>query len=242
MKRTLLYIYIQLILLALTSCQSELPVPEQGDCYLELNLSRVGVAKRQTRAIDNDLALKILDNKGDIYVQYRAGSVPNKLVLSPGIFTVIAYTENQDDWTKANDGRGEACYYGSCQVEMAFDQTTYANLQVPMTNYAVSLALPEYFHDFFPSYTFSLNSGERHTKVKEGEKAYFDAEEGGFTYQLTATNTDQITHHTTPITYKKVESGKLYQMTYYYGTDDNSGGLDIEITDNTEKEDQKVPL
>ncbi len=240
MKRTLLY--IQLILLALTSCQSELPVPEQGDCYLELNLSRVGVAKRQTRAIDNDLALKILDNKGDIYVQYRAGSVPNKLVLSPGIFTVIAYTENQDDWTKANDGRGEASYYGSCQVEMAFDQTTYANLQVPMTNYAVSLALPEYFHDFFPSYTFSLNSGERHTKVKEGEKAYFDAEDGGFTYQLTATNTDQITHHTTPITYKKVESGKLYQMTYYYGTDDNSGGLDIEITDNTEKEDQKVPL
>lgn len=240
MKRTLLY--IQLILLTLTSCQSELPVPEQGDCYLELNLSRVGVAKRQTRAIDNDLALKILDNKGDIYVQYRAGNVPNKLVLSPGIFTVIAYTENQDDWTKANDGRGEASYYGSCQIEMAFDQTTYANLQVPMTNYAVSLALPEYFHDFFPSYTFSLNSGERHTKVKEGEKAYFDAEEGGFTYQLTATNTDQITHHTTPITYKKVESGKLYQMTYYYGTDDNSGGLDIEITDNTEKEDQKVPL
>ena len=240
MKRTLLY--IQLILLALTSCQSEIPVPEQGDCYLELNLSRVGVANRQTRTIDNNLALKILDNKGDIYVQYRAGSVPNKLVLSPGIFTVIAYTENQDDWTKANDGRGEASYYGSCQVEMAFDQTTYANLQVPMTNYAVSLALPEYFHDFFPSYTFSLNSGERHTKVKEGEKAYFDAEEGGFTYQLTATNTDQITHYTTPITYKKVESGKLYQMTYYYGTDDNSGGLDIEITDNTEKEDQKVPL
>ena len=235
-------LYIVAYLLALASCQSELPIPEQGNCYLELNLSRIGVAKRQTRAIDNDLALKILDNKGNVYIQYRAGSVPHKLVLSPGIFTVIAYTENQDDWIKANDGRGEASYYGSCQVEMAFDQTTYANLQVPMTNYAVSLALPEYFHDFFPSYTFSLNSGERHTKVKEGEKAYFDAEDGGFTYQLTATNTDQITHHTTPITYKKVESGKLYQMTYYYGTDDNSGGLDIEITDNTEKEDQKVPL
>ena len=61
-------------------------------------------------------------------------------------------------------------------------------------------------------------------------------------YQLTATNTDQITHHTTPITYKKVESGKLYQMTYYYGTDDNSGGLDIEIKDNMEDEDIEVPL
>lgn len=235
-------LYIVAYLLALASCQSELPVPEQGNCYLELNLSRIGVAKRQTRAIDNDLALKILNENGEMFIQYPAGSVPHKLVLAPGIFTVVAYTENQDNWSKANDGRGEACYYGSCQVEMAFDQTTYANLQVPMTNYAVTLALPEYFHDFFPSYTFSLKSGFRQTSIKEGEKAYFDAEEGGFTYQLTATNTDQITHHTTPITYKKVESGKLYQMTYYYGTDDNSGGLDIEITDNTEKEDQKVPL
>ena len=240
MKRTLLYIH--LILLALASCQSEIPVPEQGDCYLELNLSRVGVAKRQTRTIDNDLALKILDNKGDVYIQYRAGSVPNKLVLSPGTFTVIAYTENQENWSKANEGRGEACYYGSCQVEMFFDQTTYANLQVPMTNYAVSLTLPEYFHDFFPSYTFSLKSGFRSTSINEGEKAYFDAEEGGFTYQLTATNTDQITHHTSRITYKKVESGKLYNMTYYYGTDDNSGGLDIEITDNKENEDIIVHL
>ena len=235
-------LYIVAYLLTLASCQSELPVPEQGNCYLELNLSRIGVAKRQTRAIDNGLALKILNENGEMFIQYPAGSVPHKLVLAPGIFTVVAYTENQDDWSKANDGRGEACYYGSCQVEMTFDQTTYANLQVPMTNYAVTLALPEYFNDFFPSYTFSLKSGERQTSIKEGEKTYFDAEEGGFTYQLTATNTDQITHHTTPITYQKVERGKLYQMTYYYGTDDNSGGLDIEITDNTEKEDQKVPL
>ena len=235
-------LYIVAYLLALASCQSELPIPEQGNCYLELNLSRVGVAKRQTRAIDNDLALKILDNKGGVYIQYRAGSVPNKLVLSPGIFTVIAYTENQENWSKANEGRGEACYYGSCQVVMEFDQTTYANLQVPMTNYAVSLALPEYFHDFFPWYSFSLKSGFRQTTVKDGEEASFDAAEGGFTYQLTATNTDQITHHTSAINYKKVEKGKCYQMTYYYGTDDNSGGLDIEIKDNMEDEDIEVPL
>lgn len=235
-------LYIVAYLLALASCQSELPIPEQGNCYLELNLSRIGVAKRQTRAIDNDLALKILDNKGDVYIQYRAGSVPNKLVLSPGIFTVIAYTENQENWSKANEGRGEACYYGSCQVVMEFDQTTYANLQVPMTNYAVSIALPEYFHDFFPWYTFSLKSGFRQTTVKEGEKAYFDAEEGGFTYQLTATNTDNNSHSTTPITYRNVEAGKLYNMTYYYGTDANSGGLDIEITDDMETEDEDIPL
>lgn len=238
MRKALTYIFI--ILMALTSCQGEMPVPGQDACILELELSRVGVSK--TRAIDNDLALKILDANGDVYIQYRAGSVPSKLTLSPGDFTVIAYTENQETWPSLNDGRGEACYYGTCQVKMEFDNVTYANMQVPMTNYAVTLTLPEYFNDFFPSYTYSLKSGFRQTSIKEGEKAYFDPAEGGFTYQLFVTNTDQNPHNTIPITYKKVESGKLYNMTYYYGTDDNSGGLDIEITDNMEDEDINVPL
>jgi hypothetical protein len=37
-----------------------------------------------------------------------------------------------------------------------------------------------------------------------------------------------------------VEAGKLYNMTYYYGTDANSGNLDIEITDDMETEDVPV--
>lgn len=234
--------YLLTCLFILTSCQSESLSPAQGECTLLLDLARVGVCKNNTRAIDGDLALKILDSNGDVFTQYRAGSVPNKHTLEPGTFTIIAYTENQDSWSKDNNGRGSACYYGSCEVDMEFDKVTYANLQVPMTNYAVTLTLPEYFHDFFPSYTYSLKNGFRETNIKEGEKAYFDPSEGGFTYQLTATNTDQVTHHTTRITYKKVESGKLYNMTYYYGTDDNSGGIDIEITDNMEDEDIDVPL
>lgn len=231
-----------LLVVSLFSCQSETVIPEQGECTLVLNMKRIGVSNKQTRTIDNDLALKILDDKGEIYMQYAAGNVPPKLVLEPGTFTIHAFTENQNTWQTENSGRGTACYYGTQQVTMEYDRTTYANMQVPMTNYAVTLTLPELFEDLFLSYTYTLKSGGRQTTIKQGEKAYFATEDGGFTYQLTATNTDNNTHHTSPITYKDVECGKLYNMTYYYGSDDNSGGLDIEITDNMEDEDVDVDL
>ncbi len=235
------YIYILSTLLWLVACNNDVTQPIAKGCELQLNLSRVGVASR-TRAIDNDLALRILDSNGDVYLQYPAGSVPNRIVLAPGTFTVQAYTDNQDTWATENNGRGAGCYYGTCQVEMQYDAVTYCNLQVPMTNYAVTLTLPEMFTSFFPTYGLTLRGGFREIEIKEGEKAYFDPQHGGFTYRLTATNTDGNSHQTGFITYKEVESGKLYNMTYYYGTADNSGGLDIEIKDNMEDEDVTVPL
>ncbi len=237
MKRLL---YIVLALATLASCSGDLGESMQGECELVLDLGRVGVAR--TRAIDNDLALKILDSKGELYVQYPAGSVPRRIVLAPGTFTVQAYTDNQSTWSTANDGRGEACYWGSTQVEMTFDATTYCNMQVPMTNYAVTLSLPEMFTTFFPQYRLTLKSGFSEVWIQEGEKAYFSTQSGGFTYRLSATNTDQNTHQTSTFRRKEVEAGKLYNITYYYGTPDNSGGLDIEIKDNMEDEDVSVPL
>ena len=115
-------------------------------------------------------------------------------------------------------------------------------MEVPIVNYAVTLTLPDLFDDLFKSYTYTLNSGTRSVSIKKGEKAYFSVGDGGFTYKLTATNTDNVTHSTTPITYRNVEAGKLYNMTYYYGTDANSGGLDIEITDDMETEDEDINL
>lgn len=226
----------------LNSCQNELPVAEKGTGILYLNLSRVGVNRPATRAIDNDLALKILDSNGDVYVSYRAGSVPNKLTLEPGTFTVIAYTENQDTWAEENDGRGAACHYGTTEVSIEFDQVVYANMQVPMTNYAVTLTLPDLFHNLFKEYTFYLACNGRSVNINEGEKAYFSVDNKGFSYKLSATNTDNNTHSTTPHSFNNVENGKLYNITYYYGTDANSGGIDIEITDNMETEDENVPL
>lgn len=235
-----IYICIALATLVFVACKNETIIPENGYGTLSLGLTRAGASS--SKAIDDDLAIKILDSKGNIYVHYSAGRVPNKIILEPGTFTVIAYTENQETWAKENNGRGAACHYGTTQVSIEFDQVVYANMQVPMTNYAVTLTLPDLFHNLFKEYTFNINCNSRSVNIQEGDKAYFAVDKKGFTYKLSATNTDNNYHSTTPLTYGKVENGKLYNITYYYGTDANSGGIDIEITDNMETEDEHVPL
>ena len=233
-------IYIVSILACIVSCTAEDLPQDTGHGTLCISATRAGSAS--DRGIDEDLAMKIFDSKGNLYVQYHAGLVPNKIILEPGVFIVHAYTDNQDTWSRSNNGLGEACYYGTTQVEIEFDHIAYVNMQVPLTNYAVTLTLPEMFHQLFKNHSLNLVNGFRSVNIQEGQKAYFPVNEGGFTYKLTATNTDNITHATSSITYKKVEAGKVYNLTYYDATDANSGGLDIEITDDMETEDDYVPL
>ena len=89
---------------------------------------------------------------------YPSGNIPNKIVLEPGIFTVCAYSENQSTWHTANEGKGEACYFASQQVEMRFEHHTRIVMSVPMINYAVGVELPELFENLFSSYRFTLKS------------------------------------------------------------------------------------
>lgn len=239
MKRYYIFVLF-LIVMVLTSCNNDVIVPDNATGTLSLGVTRAGAASAQQ--VDDDMAIDILDSEGNVYVHYPSGSVPKRIVLEPGRFTVVAYTNNQNTWHKANNGLGEACYYATADVEIGFDQIAYLNMQVPLTNYAVTLTLPVLFDKLFKSYNFNLVSGTRSVNIREGEKAYFSVADKGFTYKLSATNTDNNTHHTTPITYKKVEAGKLYNLHYCYDTDANSGGIDIEITDNMEEEDEYVPL
>ena len=110
-----------------------------------------------------------------------------------------------------------------------------------MTNYAVTLTLPDLFNTLFKSYTFSLSSGNRNVSIQEGEKAYF-AVPDAFTYKLTATNNDDKTNSHSTIEYPDVEAGKLYNIKYVYGATVNTGGIDIDITDNTEHEDIDINI
>lgn len=233
-------IYIVSILVCMVSCTAEDISTDTGHGTLCLGATRTGASS--DKIIDEDLAIKVFDNNGNLYVQYPAGGVPNKIILEPGVFTIHAYTDNQETWAQANNGLGEACYYGETQVDIEFDQIAYVNMQVPLTNYAVTLTLPDMFQLLFKSHSLSLTADERAVEIQESQKAYFKINDGGFTYKLSATNIDNISHATSPITYKKVEAGKLYNITYYYGTDANSGGLDIEITDDMETEDDYLPL
>lgn len=232
------YYYIGVLLLGLVSCTSdfEQPVQHSGESSLCL------VTRAGTSSETSDLALKVLDNKGNLYKQYNAGAIPQKIVMEPGIFTIVVYTENQETWQTANGGRGEACYYVEYQVQMNFDEIRRDTINVPMINYAVSLKLPEDFHDLFNSHTFALISGNRNTSIQEGETAYFNPFDGGFAYSLQATNTDGVTHSHSAYKYSDVQSGKHYVVKYVYGIDANTGGVDIEIKDDMQMEDTDVEI
>ena len=233
-----------LLLLGMASCrQAEEVQPGGGYGVLELDLQREGVPRVATRAIDDDLALTILDAQGDVVRQYAAGTVPQKILFeNEGQYTLQAYTENQETWKNDRGGKGSGCYYAETVITMEFDTQLRATLRVPMKNYAATLALPDYFDDLFPSYTFTLSDGNRTVTVTEGEKAYFDVADGGFSYALRATNTDGRTSSHSAIRYTEVEVGKLYTVHYDYDTDANTGGVLIEITDNMENHDDDVPL
>lgn len=239
--RRLLYIFLCLTLL--TACrQDELP-EAQGEAVLELDLQRIGgPTMGVTRAIDDDLAIDILDADRVLYRHYNAGSVPKKIVLAPGSFIIQAYTTNQNTWKTANEGLGEACYFQETSVVLEYDMVKRLQMRVPMTNYAVGLKLPDLWDTLFRSYTFRLKSGNRTVVIKEGERAYFDMADGGFSYSLSATNTDGRTSSHSAINFTDIAAGKLFTLCYHYDSDANTGGIDIVITDDMQTNDNPINL
>lgn len=201
----------------LVSCQEGL-LPEQGvsECVLELDITRADVPVVVSRAADAELAVTIADANGQLRAYYSGGYVPDKVSLAPGTYTVCAYSENQDSWHLANQGKGEPCYYATLQVELEPDSRAQATMSVPMTNYAVGLKLPGRFGEFFQSYQFVLKSGDREVAIREEEKAYFSVKEGGFAYTLSCINSDGETHTHTPVLFSNVLSGKYFLLDYGY--------------------------
>ena len=227
-------IYILLSIVLFTACQQDEVAPTGGKAVLELDLLLNGRPQMEvTRACDADLVVDILDANRAPYRHYDAGSVPQKIVLEPGTFYIQAYTDNQENWKSANDGKGEACYFQETSVEMEYDMVKRLQMRVPMTNYAVGLQLPDLWDMLFSAYTFRLKSGDRTVVIRQGERAYFDLADGGFSYALSATNTDGRTSSHSAISYLDVNAGKLYTLTYHYDSDANSGGIDIVIDDMT---------
>lgn len=235
----------------LVACQQEEVEMHVSQALLELDLLRAGHPVIATRSVAEGLAVSILREDGTEYVSYAAGAVPDIIKLEPGTFTVRAFSENQGGaWKTANSGKGEGCYFAATTVVMEYDAVTRLTLDVPMVNYAVGLQLPDMFdvlfnpsrYPFPDSYTFTLKSGGRTVTIKEGERAYFDVADGGFSYALQATNNDNKTSQHSAIEYTDVSAGKLFTIKYNYSTDASTGGVVIVITDDMEEDDTDVHL
>lgn len=220
MKKTLLLL-LPVILCLFCACSQDVDdTTGSGRATLALDVVRGNVPQMAARAVDAGLAVKMLYSDGTVYKDFAAGNVPSKIDLEPGVtYTVVAYSDNQDNWVTANNGLGEACYYATTEVCAAEDETAYCTLQVPMTNYAVGLSLHELFPSLFPSYTFTLTSGNRTLQLRNGEKAYLSLNDGGFQYALQATNLDGETnsHEVRHVT--GVQHGMLYNVRYNFSTE-----------------------
>jgi len=241
MRRLYTIYIIGILLLGFTSCSNEEIAPAKKTGTLELTVSCGPLPSVATRAVDSDVNVDVIDPSGEESTRhFAAGSVPAKIVLTADKeYRIVSYTSNQNTWQTANGGLGEPCFWGETTATVEEDATVYVTYRVPMINYAVTLTMPEKFGDYFKSYTFTVSDGlegGRSIRITEGQKGYFSATRG-FYYELWATNTDERTSHHAPIEVEVVEGGKCYNIHYLYGTDINTGGIDIVISDEIDQED-----
>ena len=84
-----------------------------------------------------------------------------------------------------------------------------------MTNFGVTLQLPEEFAAYFgDNYTFTVTS-DRAVELKEGETVYFPYSENvTFSYSLKAVNADGEVSAPEGGTCTEVASGTVYTVTY----------------------------
>ncbi len=246
MTRSIAAVFLALVCLLLSSCRQE-EMQQGGKGWLSvqsLSVNGVDVLKAlDTRAMDEGLTVNILDTEGNVLQEYTQANAEElrKVVLNAGNYTLRAFSDNYDQ-TYTNSELGDAKYYAEQAFSIEEGKVCLVALSVPMTNFGITLILPDGFQTHFPSYGLTLTSGSRQVVIKEGEMAFFEVGEGKYTYQLAATNTDDEYFQTKVITYMPTEGGKLYKMTYYYGTGDNNGGFDIEIDDDMPDDDVDVPL
>lgn len=218
MKRTL---YTLISLFLLISCQQEDVLTETGKGYLQfesLTLGSVTAENIVTRAVEDDLYIKI-SNGTDADKVYAPGEFPQtKVELNAGSYTFEAYNE-----AYLTTGADAPRYYARTNFSIESQKVSYIDLQVPMINVGISLApfsdeLTALFSN--PTLTvYTTDSGATKT-VAPGQTAYFDHTDNmTFTYTLTATNTDNETFTTTPQTYgnndgQSIEPGHCYILSY----------------------------
>lgn len=213
-------LYTLLSLFLLISCQQEDILSEQEKKgYLQLtDLSLISptIESVQTRAVDEDLYVEITGT--DVNDTYEPGTLPNKIELEAGEYTLKAYNEAYQNKT-ANAPQ----YYVETTFTIQAEKVTYPTISVPMVNVGISLAtLSDELQGLFNDVELSFYTTDEQTVtvLQPGETVYMDyAKDMTFTYTLTATNADDETFTTEKKTYgnvegEKVEPGHCYIITY----------------------------
>ena len=220
MRRYILYVLLKVFFIV--GCNKEIvSLPQEG--YLSISSIEVksqAISNVASRAVDEDLTVDLY--KGEQKVRtLTAEEMQSKIELEPATdYKLKVYSANygQDvNWT--NKMSGEPVYYKEEPFQVKEGETTALKVQVPMCNYAVSLALPEGFEKWM-TYTFEVTSGARTVTLQDGDTVYFPVSALGspFSYNLKLTNTDSESFELTgtwgDTEGETVEMNTVYVITY----------------------------
>lgn len=220
MRRYILYVLLNVFFIV--GCNKEIvSLPQEG--YLSISSIEVksqAISNVASRAVDEDLTVDLY--KGEQFVRtLTAEEMQSKIKLKPATdYKLKVYSANygQDvNWT--NEMSGEPVYYKEEPFQVKEGETTALKVQVPMCNYAVSLALPEGFEKWM-TYKFEVTSGDRTVILQDGGTAYFPVSPLGspFSYKLKLKNTDSESFELTgtwgDTEGETVEMNTVYVITY----------------------------
>lgn len=220
MRRYILYVLLNVFFIV--GCNKEIvSLPQEG--YLSISSIEVksqAISNVASRAVDEDLTVDLY--KGEQFVRtLTAEEMQSKIKLVPATdYKLKVYSANygQDvNWT--NEMSGEPVYYKEEPFQVKEGETTALKVQVPMCNYAVSLALPEGFEKWM-TYIFEVTSGARTVTLQDGDTVYFPVSALGspFSYKLKLTNTDSESFDLTgtwgDTEGETVEMNTVYVITY----------------------------
>ena len=219
MKQTILYLVASIFLLA--SCQQEGQGTEKtatGYLSIEGIALQADVQTVSSRAVDEDLYVEILQD-GERYSLYEPGTVLDKIELPVGTYQLRAYN-GAAQMENPYERLGNPVYSSEAQsFDVEAGAVTSLELEVPMTNFGVTLKLPEEFAAYFgDNYTFTVTSN-RPVELKDGETAYFPYSENvTFSYSLKAVNADGEESEPEEGTRTEVACGTVYIITYAMAT------------------------
>lgn len=220
MRRYILYVLLNVFFIV--GCNKEIvSLPQEG--YLSISSIEVksqAISNVASRAVDEDLTVDLY--KGEQFVRtLTAEEMQSKIKLEPATdYKLKVYSANygQDvNWT--NKMSGEPVYYKEEPFQVKEGETTALKVQVPMCNYAVSLALPEGFEKWM-TYEFEVTSGARTVTLQDGDTVYFPVSALGspFSYKLKLKNTDSESFDLTgtwgDTEGETVEMNTVYVITY----------------------------
>lgn len=221
MRRYILYVLLNVFFIV--GCNKEIvSLPQEG--YLSISSIEVksqAISNVASRAVDEDLTVDLY--KGEQFVStLTAEEMQSKIELKPATdYKLKVYSANygQDvNWT--NEMSGEPVYYKEEPFQVKEGETTALKVQVPMCNYAVSLALPEGFEKWMTHYKFEVTSGARTVTLQDGDTVYFPVSALGshFSYKLMLKNTDSESFDLTgtwgDTEGETVEMNTVYVITY----------------------------